>query len=314
MQANEFKNLALKIEKFLWQPSLFGIFLAILLLPFSCVYSVIICLKKLFSKPQNFEIPIISIGNLTLGGSGKTPLTKAIYNEFCDEYKICIILRGYGRKSKGLLVVCENGEIFCAVGESGDEAMEYALSLKNPFVIVSEDRKIAIQKAKQMGANLILLDDGFGKFNICKFDILLLSSPLPRLPFTIPSSAYRYPPFFAKFANFIPRSGDILSKSEILNSTSDMILVSAIAKPWRLKEFFPHTKAQIFYPDHYDFKKDELENLLKIHNATNLLITEKDYAKIKNFALPISLIKLNLTLSENFKDKIKSYIKQNLVK
>ena len=309
-----FNKIALGIEKFLWKPSPFGVVLAIFLLPFSGVYSVVVCLKKLFAKPQNFEIPIISVGNLTLGGSGKTPLCKAIFNEFSSEYKIFIILRGYARKSKGMILVCDNGEILCDTTQSGDEAMEYALALNNANIIVSEDRKIAIKKAKQMGANLILLDDGFGKFDILKFDILLLPTPLPLLPFTIPSSAYRYPPFFAKFANFIPQSGDILSKSEILNSTSDMILVSAIAKPWRLKEFFPHTKAQIFYPDHYDFKKDELENLLKIHNATSLLITQKDYAKIKNFNLPISIIKLNLTLSENFKDKIKSYIKQTMVK
>lgn len=309
-----FNKIALGIEKFLWKPSPFGVVLAIFLLPFSGVYSVIVCLKKLFAKPQNFEIPIISVGNLTLGGSGKTPLTKAIYNEFCDEYKICIILRGYKRKSSGLVIVCDNGEIFCDESQSGDEAMEYALSLKNANVIVSEDRKIAIEKAKQMGANLILLDDGFGKFDILKFDILLLPRPLPTLPFTIPSSAYRYPLFFAKFANFIPQTGDIFANSQILNPTKNMILVSAIAKPWRLKEFFTHTKAQIFYPDHYDFKKAELENLLKIHNATSLLITEKDYTKIKNFDLPTSIIRLNLTLSENFKDKIKSYIKQNLIK
>ena len=309
-----FKNLILKIEKFLWQPSFFGILFAIFLLPLSALYSALICIKKLLAKPQNMGIPIISVGNLTLGGSGKTPLVKAIYNEFCDEYKICIILRGYKRQSKGLLVVCDNGKILCEVSQSGDEAMEYALSLKNSLVIVSEDRKIAVEKAKKTGANLILFDDGFGKFDILKFDILLLPSPLPRLPFTIPSSAYRYPLFFARFANFIPKSSDIFANSQILNPTKNMILVTAIAKPWRLKEFFSQTKAQIFYPDHYDLKKDELENLLKIHNATSLLITEKDYAKIKNFDLPTSIIRLNLTISENFKDKIKSYIKQNLIK
>ena len=309
-----FNKIALGIEKFLWKPSPFGVVLAIFLLPFSGVYSVIVCLKKLFAKPQNFEIPIISVGNLTLGGSGKTPLCKAIFNEFSSEYKIFIILRGYARKSKGMILVCDNGEILCDTTQSGDEAMEYALSLKNANIIVSENRKIAIQKAKQMGANLILLDDGFGKFDILKFDILLLPRPLPTLPFTIPSSAYRYPLFFAKFADFIPQKGDIFANSQILNPSENMILVSAIAKPWRLNEYFSQTKAQIFYPDHYDFKKEELENLLKIHNATSLLITQKDYAKIKNFALPISLIKLNLTLSENFKDRIKSYIKQTMVK
>ncbi|WP_443101038.1 tetraacyldisaccharide 4'-kinase [Campylobacter sp. CN_NA2] len=308
-----FNKFALGIEKFLWKPSPFGAVLAIFLLPLSALYSLIVCLKKLFAKPQDFKIPIISVGNLTLGGSGKTPLCKAIFNKFSSEYKIFIILRGYARKSKGMILVCDNGEILCDTTQSGDEAMEYALALNNANVIVSEDRKIAIEKAKQMGANLILLDDGFGKFDILKFDILLLPRPLPTLPFTIPSSAYRYPLFFAKFADFIPADGDIFANSQILNPTKNMILVSAIAKPWRLKEFFAQTKAQIFYPDHYDFKKDELENLLKIHNATSLLITEKDYAKIKNFDLPTSIIRLNLTLSENFKDKIKSYIKQNLI-
>lgn len=110
--------------------------------------------------------------------------------------------------------------------------MEYATSVKNANVIVSENRDKAIFEAKNLGAKYILLDDGFSKFHIKKFNILIRPNPAPKLNLTIPSGGYRYPVSFYKFANFIAEQDrDYFRYSEILNPTPKMVLVTAIANP-----------------------------------------------------------------------------------
>lgn len=293
-------------EHYFYRPNFTQKLLAYALFPLSLIYVIIICTKKFFVRERDFGIPIMSIGNLTLGGSGKTPLCIAIANEFENS---TIILRGYKRHSKGLLLIAKNGEILTDVYHSGDEAMEYAKSVKNANVIVSERREDAIELAKILGAKQILLDDGFGKFHIKKFNILIAPTPQPALNFCIPSGAYRYPKFFYKYADFIAQQGATHFRvSTIKNPTDRMVLVTAIANPLRLKEHFASTIAQIFYPDHYNFSKEELEEILRKHNATSLLMTQKDMVKVENFALPISLIELKTTLSDEFKSVLKTFL------
>ena len=357
----------LLIERNLYDPSPAWLALGVILAPLSLLYTLIVCLKRLFAKPQKFKIPIISIGNLTLGGSGKTPLVRALFKEFSEEFKTCIILRGYGRKSRGLLEVALGGRVLCDVRQSGDEAMEYALFLRGANVIVSEDRAAGILRAQTLGFELVILDDGFSKFNISKFDILLRPQSPPKLPFCLPFAAYRYPPFFYKFADFIPAQSDISQEfkivsaadlqeglngtDEISNSATDKIsdlnlnraideisnlnsaiankilnskeasfersrtiLISAIAKPWRLQEFLPLAKAHAFFPDHYDFKKEQILELLRREDAEHILCTAKDYVKLRDLGAEISVILLNLKLSENFIRKIQNYINQAMIK
>ena len=357
----------LLIERNLYDPSPAWLALGVILAPLSMLYTFIVCLKRLFAKPQSFKIPIISVGNLTLGGSGKTPLVRALFKEFNGELKTCIILRGYGRKSRGLLEVALGGRVLCDVRQSGDEAMEYALFLRGANVIVSEDRAAGILRAQTLGFELVILDDGFSKFNIAKFDVLLKPEPAPKLPFCLPFAAYRYPPFFYKFADFIPAPSDIsqgfkiisaadlqeglngadkisnptadkisdlnlnraadetsnlnsAAEDKILNSKeaglerSRTILISAIAKPWRLQRFLPLVKAHAFFPDHYDFKREQIENLMQNHGADRILCTLKDYVKLKDFGFEISVISLSLRLSERFCEKIQNYVKQSMLK
>lgn len=345
----------LLIERNLYDPSPAWLALGVILAPLSLLYMLIVCLKRLFAKPQKFKIPIISVGNLTLGGSGKTPLVRALFKEFNGELKTCIILRGYGRKSRGLLEVALGGRVLCDVEQSGDEAMEYALFLRGANVIVSEDRAAGILRAQTLGFELVILDDGFSKFDISKFDILLRPQSAPKLPFCLPFAAYRYPPFFYKFADFIPAPSDISQELKIvsaadlqegLNGTDEIsnladensnlnlktaadkilnskeagfeksrtILISAIAKPWRLQEFLPLAKARAFFPDHYDFKKEQILELLRREDAEHILCTAKDYVKLRDLGVGISVILLNLKLSENFIREIQNYINQAMIK
>ena len=293
-------------QEYFYAPNLWQKCLAIALLPLSALYCAGVILKAKFSKALDFGIPIISIGNLTLGGSGKTPLGIAILNEFEGG---CVVLRGYGRASSGLVKVAISGEILVGVTASGDEAMEYAKSVKNANVIVSENRDIAIKEAKNLGAKYVLLDDGFGKFHIKKFNVLIRPSAKPYFDFVLPSGAYRYPSkFYAKADYVVKESEDFTRESEIINQTPKMVLVTAIANPQRLEPYFSLCIGREIYPDHYAFSRDELAKILAHYGATSLLVTRKDAVKMEEFGLPLSVIALKTTLADKFKRIIKEKI------
>ena len=293
-------------QDYCYSPNLWQKCLAIALLPLSWIYCAGVTLKSKFSKTLDFGIPIISIGNLTLGGSGKTPLGISILNEFEGG---CVVLRGYGRASKGLVKVAISGEILVGVTVSGDEAMEYAKSVKNANVIVSENRDIAINEAKKMGAKYVLLDDGFGKFHIKKFNVLIRPSAKPYFDFVLPSGAYRYPSkFYAKADHVVKEGEDFTRTSETINQTEKMVLVTAIANPQRLEPYFSLCIGREIYPDHYAFSRDELAKILERYGATSLLVTRKDAVKMEEFGLPLSVIALKTTLADKFKRIIKEKI------
>ena len=106
----------------------------------------------------------------------------------------------------------------------------------------------------------------------------------------------------------------ILNSKEAGFEKSRTILISAIAKPWRLQEFLPLAKAHAFFPDHYDFKKEQILELLRREDAEHILCTAKDYVKLRDLGAEISVILLNLKLSENFIHKIQNYINQAMIK
>jgi tetraacyldisaccharide 4'-kinase len=101
--------------------------------------------------------PVISVGNLTLGGTGKTPLVIALAQSLRDSgFKPAVLSRGYGRTSRGVLVVDANWK------ESGDEPMLIKERLKDVPVVVGADRFEAGHAAEQRQlANVFILDDGF---------------------------------------------------------------------------------------------------------------------------------------------------------
>jgi len=240
---------------------------------------------------QDFGIDIVSVGNLTVGGSGKTPLVTALAK---DKKDVAIILRGYGRESQGLYVVKDKKEILCDVNISGDEAMIYARKLPNAIVIVSEDRKIAILKAKEMGAKLIYLDDAYSKHDILKRDILIdVKTKNSRC---LPSGAFRERLWSGKNIILFKDGIDFTRKTSLVNATEKMSLVTAIARPERLDQFLPEVVSKNYFADHHSFKKEELEAILKHDKSDSLLVTYKDFVKVENFGLPLSLLDLELQL------------------
>lgn len=135
--------------------------LRLLLLPFSLLYGLIVaCRNKLFDwglfKSTAFELPIIVIGNLAVGGSGKSPVTEAIIRLLKADYKVATLSRGYGRHTKGYREVMQES----LATEVGDEPLQFKQKFPAITVAVSENRVKGVQQLKNQH-DVILLDDAY---------------------------------------------------------------------------------------------------------------------------------------------------------
>lgn len=137
-------------------------FIRSLLYPFSLLYGSIIALRNyLFDtgklKSVKFDFSVISVGNLSTGGTGKTPHTEYLINLLKDRYKTAVLSRGYGRSTKGYLLTKGN----VSAQEIGDEPMQYFFKYTDITVAVSEQRLIGIPALLNDVPNteVILLDD-----------------------------------------------------------------------------------------------------------------------------------------------------------
>jgi tetraacyldisaccharide 4'-kinase len=293
-------------ERLFFKPILLDWVLILLLSPLSLLYAFLMLFRRILVSKKSYSIPIVSIGNLTVGGSGKTPFVISI----ADKYENAVVIsRGYGRKSKGLVEVSSKGKILADVFESGDEAMLMATSLKKASVIVSENRNIAIDKAINEGAEVIFLDDGFNRVNIKKYEILLFPSTIKNY-FTFPSGPFREFFFMQKFADLsLYEEREFKRVVNVVNVDEKMLLVTAISNPERLEKYLPKgIVGRVYLEDHAYFDENELRKKMLEVSATSLLVTQKDEVKMQGFKLPLSVMKLELEIKNDILEKINRYI------
>lgn len=244
------------------------------------------------------------MGNLIVGGSGKTPFLCEIAKDF---ESVAVISRGYKRKSKGLIIVSKNGKICATQEQSGDEAYLIALTLKNASVIVSKDRVAGILEAQKLGANAIFLDDGF-RFNFKKLSIVLSPKLEPFFKLPLPSGIYRENPF-AKGDLMLKEGVDYTREVGVENASARMLLLTAIANPSRLDEFLPKgVIGKILLKDHAVFDLDAIRAEFRRTGATSLLVTRKDFVKLQQCDLPISILSLKIHIDSSVVAKIKDYV------
>ena len=134
------------------------------LYPFSLIYYIITTIRNLFYdhgiiKSIKHKIPIICVGNLSMGGTGKTPLTDYITKTLIKNFKIAILSRGYGRKTSDFQYV----ELNSSPLDVGDEPLMLKNKNPNAIVVVESNRNKAVKKIINdfPKINLIILDDGF---------------------------------------------------------------------------------------------------------------------------------------------------------
>ena len=294
-------------EDLFFAPKLYHYPLILILLPLSIVYGSIMLLRRVFAKGERFSIPVVSVGNLIVGGSGKTPFVTALALRYPHS---TIVSRGYGRKSSGLVEVSRRGTVLATVDESGDEAMMMARSLPQSSVIVSEDRKRAIKKAISDGAGVVILDDGFNRVDIDKYDILLEPEEIANcMPF--PAGPFREFPFVRRYADLVLRENrDFVRKVSYRGLREKMLLATAISRPERLEPYLPDGVVSRYYlPDHSYFSEEVLEKRMHDSGAESILATEKDAVKMDGFRMPLSTIELEMDIESNIFAKIDRYIK-----
>ena len=302
------------IEQYLFNPNPLQKLIGILFFPLTILYCIVTTYKRVSAKPLYYGVPVISIGNLLVGGTGKTPVTISLSK---DKKDVAIVLRGYGRESKGLYIISKKGKILENVKTSGDEAMHLANSLPNATVIVSEKRTDAILKAKELGCKVVYLDDGYGKHEVEKFDILVRPNVDPSNIFCLPSGGYRDTPMMYSFANMVLRDGvdfkrvvTFKKNNEVVEILPDnAVVLTAISKPNRLLEFLPKNIAMVTYPDHHNFTLEDIDNLKKKYPANPIVVTAKDLVKLEKFNLTdIYLMDLEVSISIENIEKIDKYI------
>lgn len=139
--------------------------LRVLLFPFSILYGSVMRIRNhLYDsglKPSaEFEIPLISVGNLSVGGTGKTPMVEYLIRLLRDNYKLATLSRGYGRKTKGLRIAGESDSALTV----GDEPFQFYRKFgESVSVAAAEDRAYAIPHIldRRYGTQIIILDDAF---------------------------------------------------------------------------------------------------------------------------------------------------------
>ena len=299
-------------------------FFSILLFPISLIYLCLIKLRKILISKKQFKIPIICVGNIYIGGTGKTPTSIYVAQQLLKGGLNPVIIRKYYNNHQD----------------------EYEL-IKNHFknLILNKNRSSAIIEAEKSMYDLAVLDDGFQDYNIKK-DLNIVcfnSNQLIGNGFVIPSGPLRENLSVLKDAHLILINGDKNSEFEekILKINKNLKIFYSYFKPINLEEFknqkllaiagignpenffqiLDKNNLKIFdkivFPDHYVFSKKEIENIINKTKKNNLklIMTEKDYHKLKKFKFDnISFLKISLEINDkqNFLDIIKNiYEKKN---
>ena len=290
-------------------------FLSILLYPLSIIYYLVSIIRKKISIPQKFNIPIICVGNIYIGGTGKTSAAIEIIKILNQFKKVCFLTKGYGRKSKKDIYLNELNILNQNTEDTGDEAL---LLNKYGHVYISNNRAEAINTIIKLGYDAVILDDGFQdrlifkNLNILCFD----STNWIGNNNLIPSGPLREPLTSIKEANFIIIKGEknqiieneikkispnietIYAENRIENNETlknkNFIAFTGIGNPYSFFNTLMDSNIkiikQIIYPDHFQFTEKNYKTLFQEaeNNNCNLITTEKDWVRIK----------------EQFKDKV----------
>jgi tetraacyldisaccharide 4'-kinase len=299
-------------------------FLSILLYPLSIIYYLISVIRKKISIPQKFNIPIICVGNIYIGGTGKTSAAIEIMKILNQSKKICFLTKGYGRKSKKDIYLNELNIPNQNTVDTGDEAL---LLNKYGDVYISNNRAKAINTIIKLGYDAIILDDGFQDHLIFKnLNILCFDSKnWIGNNNLIPSGPLREPLKAIKEANFIVIKGEknqiieneikklspnieiIYAENRIENNETlknkNFIAFTGIGDPYSFFNTLLNNNIkiikQIIYPDHFQFTEKNYKVLFQEaeNNNCNLITTEKDWVRIsKQFKDKVYYTKLSTLL------------------
>ncbi len=281
----------------------------LLLFPFSILYGIGVILRNLaydfgIFRSQEFQTPVISIGNLSVGGSGKSPMAEYLVRLLKDRYQLATLSRGYGRLTSGFRIVDLNS----SSAESGDEPLQFKHKFRDITVAVCESRVTGITELEK-NHELIILDDAFQHRAVKPgLSILLFEySSLFKKQWLLPSGMLREPLWASGRADMIVitkcpekidsgqmnailsrfstdkvffsflRYGNLKSFNEnnaerplkSLNVKSKVVVLTGIANPVPLLAELKSFGSELIhhqYPDHHRFSEKNITKLVKEFN------------------------------------------------
>lgn len=296
-----------------------------ILFPFAILYGLITAIRNfLFDKgilkSYSFDLPVIAVGNLSVGGTGKTPQIEYLIRLLSDNYKVATLSRGYKRKSEGFVLADANvnAEIL------GDEPFQFFQKFPNIQVAVDANRKNGIEQllSKNPKPELILLDDAYQHRKVkAGFYILLTAyADIYADDFMLPTGNLRESRSGAQRANIVvvTKCPPNLSTAEQLSIKNKLklaenqelyfsciayddciysenskieineirdenkLLLAGIAKP---EPFFSYLKNPndvcLTYPDHHHFSENDIQEIVIKAQDSIIITTEKDYVRLK---------------------------------
>lgn len=323
-----------------------------ILFPISIIYDLVTSLRNFFYdkgifKSKSYAIPVLAVGNLSVGGTGKSPMIEYLIRLLKNEGRLATLSRGYRRKTRGFILANSKTTAM----EIGDEPMQFYTKFNDISVTVDEDRQHGISQLLQIvKPDLILLDDAYQhrKVNagfyvlLTKFDDLYVDDLL------LPAGNLRESKRGASRADVIivtkcPPNLSLECQNEISNKLnvkqkiyfttigySDKIegvknvslkalqsinftLVTGIANPKYLVGHLENEQLDfehIAFKDHHNFTNKEIEMLSK---KELIVTTEKDFMRLKDQLSNVSYLPILtefISKESDFKNTILSYIKK----
>ena len=296
-------------------------------------------------RSMSYDFPVICVGNLSVGGTGKTPMIEYLIRLLKDDYKVATLSRGYKRKTEGFQLANEN-----ATAETiGDEPFQFYSKFKEDVLVaVDADRQNGIKNLQELSPEVILLDDAYQHRKVkAGFNVLLTTYSNPYFKdFVLPAGNLREPRIGANRANIIvvTKSPEDLGENEknrivkrlnpnknqsvffssitysetvfSANGTKDVenleafSLVTGIANATPLLGFLSAQKLKfehLNFNDHHDFTKEELQTF---EQKELIVTTEKDFMRLKQYdSLKEKLFYLPISVKIDNETKLNEIVK-----
>ncbi|WP_442787348.1 tetraacyldisaccharide 4'-kinase [Flavobacterium suncheonense] len=296
-----------------------------LLFPLAVLYGFVTSVRnflydKGILKSYSFDLPVIAVGNLSVGGTGKTPQIEYLIRLLSDRYKVATLSRGYKRKSKGFVLADAGAD----AAVLGDEPFQFHQKFPNIQVAVDANRVNGITQllSQNEKPDVILLDDAFqhrkvkagfyimltaygdlycddlilpagnlreSRTGVKRADVIIVTKCPPQLTLIQQNeirSRLQLKQHQQLFFTFIAYEESVSSEEKSMPvkeiATVDKILLAGIAKP---DSFFAYLQAAqdatMTFPDHHDFTQLDIEKIKEKAKNKIIITTEKDYVRLK---------------------------------
>ncbi|MCJ7581882.1 MAG: tetraacyldisaccharide 4'-kinase [Candidatus Aminicenantes bacterium] len=295
--------------------------------------------KRHLLRSKQAPLLTISVGNISFGGSNKTPLSMNLLAFLKKQgYKPALVSRGYKGKWEHRGETLSDGKnIFGSWKDAGDEPYMVAKNFPEIGVFIGKSRLFSCQKAKNIGFDIAVLDDGFQHQKLKRDLDLVLFDPREKTALREPLASLNRAHFILVEKSLYSQSKNHVQEmapgtqifsysvfcmglfnlksnnSELLSQAQDkkVLALSGIARPERfvtlLKEQGIKCCSSLKFPDHFDYPKSSIKKIVEVYNrheADMIITTEKDSVKlqgIKDFkGIPVYYLKIDLKIEDNF--------------